>query len=191
MSTPTSTPSQQPDFTPADVWRQRAVHTVTGPSGAVQKIRIPGVATLLENGHLPDHLYGVALLDISHPDGAAGALREMVEDVLLDDEKRGKLLVEVRKLGEYQRRLVAAALVEPALTYEQITDGSLPEDDLGMIAEIVQRMRATDARGVRIGVEPLDHWARFHLEHGLPTNGECEGCRRIVAAASSVDVGDV
>ena len=182
--------SERPDFTPADVWRQKAIHTVTTPSGAVLRIRIPGIGTLLENGDLPDYLYGIALLDISHPDGAAGALREMVDDVLLEGEKRTVVLDQVRKLGEYQRRLVAAALVDPALTYDEIKKDDLPEDDLGMVAEIVQRLRATDARGVRIGVEPLDRWARFHLEHGLP-EGSCDCCARLVAAASSVDVGAV
>ncbi len=180
-------PLEPRSSTPVDVWRQKGVHTVTGPSGAVLKIRVPGIGTLLQLGELPDYLVGIALLDISHPDGAAGALREMADD-LLDDEKQAKVLAEVRKLGEYQRRLVVAAMVEPAVTYEDVSAGDLPEDDLGMVAEIVQRLRATDARGVRIGVEPLDRWATFHREHGLP-EGECDHCRALVAAASSVDVG--
>lgn len=178
------------DSTPADVWRQKAVHTVTGPSGAVLKIRIPGIGTLLEHGDLPMHLVSVALLDISHRDGAAAALREALDDVL-DDTKRERALEEVRKLGEYQRRIVAAALVEPALTYEEIASGDYPEDDLAMVAEIVQRLRAFDARGVRIGVEPLDRWATFHTEHGLGAPDGCEHCVRVVEQLSSSHVGGV
>lgn len=190
-STKTRNGTAPPDLTPPDVWRQKAVHTVTGPSGATVKIRIPGIGTLLEAGELPHHLVAIALLDISHRDGAAAALRKLLDDVL-DDEKREELLGEVKKLGEYQRRLVAAALIEPALTYEEVASGEYPEDDLSMIAEIVQRTRAFDARGVRIGVEPLDRWAAFHSEHGFDTEGDrCEHCARLTAAFSSIHVGDL
>lgn len=180
----------RPDFTPADVWRQKAVHTVTAPSGAVLRIRIPGIATLLENGDLPEHLIGLALLDISKPEGAASALREMLDE-LLDETRRAQVVAEVGKFAEYQRRIIAAALVEPALSYDEIAAGDLPEGDLAMVADIVQRLVGTDARGVRIGVEPLDRWARFHHFHGLPESGDCDGCARFAAEFSSVDVGAV
>lgn len=183
-------PQSPPDLTPADVWRQKAVHTVTCPSDAVIRIRIPGIATMLEHGDLPDHLIGLALLDISRPEGAAQALREMLQ-TLTDEAQHAKVVAEIRKFAEYQRRLVAAAIVEPAMTYEEIADGSLPEQDLAMVADIVQRLVATDSRGVRIGVEPLDKWARFHSLHGLPESGECDGCARLVAELSSIDVGAV
>jgi len=52
-------------------------------------------------------------------------------------------------------------------------------------------MVGTDARGVRIGVEPLQRFARFHHFHGLPEDGACDGCARFVAEFSSVDVGVV
>lgn len=186
----TTKQSERPDFTPADVWRQKAIHTVTAPSGAVLRIRIPGIATLLENGDLPDHLIGLALLDISKPEGAASALREMLDDIL-DESRRVKVVEEVAKFAEYQRRIIAAALVEPALTYDEIATGDLPEGDLAMVADIVQRLVGTDARGVRIGVEPLDRWARFHHFHGLPEGGECDGCNRWADEFSSIDVGAV
>jgi hypothetical protein len=185
--TQTESPSR-PDITPPDVWRQKAIHTVTGPSGATFRIRIPGIGTLLEAGELPHHLVGLALLDISHREGAAAALRQMMDDVL-SETRREELLAEVRKLGEYQRRIVAAAMVEPDLDYDDVASGEFPEDDLSMVAEIVQRIRAFDARGVRIGVEPLDRWATFHEEHGLDPEGVCEGCKRAVGRFSSVDVG--
>lgn len=189
-TTKTQNGTASPDLTPADVWRQKALHTVTGPSGATVKIRVPGIGTLLQQGDLPHHLVSIALLDISHREGAAAALREMMDDVL-DEGRREKLLEEVRRLGEYQRHLVSAALVEPELSYEEIASGEFPEDDLAMIAEIVQRLRAFDARGVRIGVEPLDRWAAFHREHGLDDEARCEHCHRLVAAFSSIDVGDL
>jgi hypothetical protein len=179
----------RPEVTPPDVWRQRAIHTVTGFSGSTCKIRILGIPTMLEIGIFPDDLIGIALLDVSRREGAVGALREALEEVL-DTTKRGELAAEVKKLAEYERRIVAASLVEPALTYEEIASGEFPEDDFSMILEIVQRRRQYDARGVRIGVEPLDRWAAFHREHGLDPE-DCQHCQRLLQQLSSIDVGEV
>jgi hypothetical protein len=179
-----------PDATPADVWRERTIHTVTLPSGSVAKIRIPGIGTILAAGELPTHLIGLALLDMSHPTGAASALQEALADTL-DEQKREETLAEVQKLHEYRCRIVAEALIDPALTVEEVMSGEYPEDDLAMIAAIVQRLRAFDAKGVRIGVEPLDRWAMFHREHGLSDEDECAHCKRITAEFSSIDVGGV
>lgn len=182
-------PPSRPETTPPDVWRARTIHTVTGFSGSTCKIRIVGIPTMLEIGVFPDHLIGIALLDISTREGAVGALRETLQDVLAE-EKRAEMVAEVRKLAEYERRIVAASLVEPDLTYEEIASGEFPEDDFSMILEIVQRRRAYDARGVRIGVEPLDRWAMFHREHGLDPE-DCEHCERLSQELSSIDVGAV
>ena len=176
------------DVTPADVWRQKAIHTITVPSGAVLKIRIPGIAGLLEAGSLPAHLVGLALLDISHPEGAAAGLKEMVDSVI-EDDTRDKLLGEVSKLAEYERRLAVAAIVEPHIGYEDAAD--YPEDDLAMVAQIVQRLRAYDAEGVRIGVAPLDRFATFHREHGLAEADGCDACERVAQRVSTAGVGGV
>jgi len=179
----------QPDVTPVDVWRERTIHTVTGFSGSTCKIRILGIPTMLEIGIFPEHLLGIALLDISKREGAVGALREALEDVL-DSTKRGQLVDEVKKLAEYERRIVAASLVEPELSYEEIASGEFPEDDFSMILEIIQRRRQYDARGVRIGVEQLDRWEAFHREHGLDAE-DCQHCKRLAQELSSIDVGAV
>jgi hypothetical protein len=76
------------------------------------------------------------------------------------------------------------------LTVESMTDGSLPEDDLAMVAEIVQRLRGHDAKGVRIGVEPFDRWDSFREAHGCPDEN-CEGCKKLIELFSSVDVDGV
>ena len=181
--------SSPPDATPVDVWRELAVHTITVPSGATVKIRIPGIGTILAGGELPHQLVRLALLDLSSPKGAAHALRQLLEDIV-DDEKRDQLLEETTRFREYQCHLVASALLEPTLTVDEIMSGDFPEDDLALIAEIVQRDRIFDARGVRIGVEPLDRWDRFHQEHGLDPE-DCEHCRVLQKQLSSVDVGAV
>lgn len=173
-------------------WQARAVHTITLPSGQAVRMRLPGVATILEHGDLPDDLIEIALAEVTREGGAAG----YVTDPALD---RDQTLERLRKFTAFQRHLVAEALVEPASTYDEITEavrnGSLPEDDLAMVAEIVQRLRSHDALGVRIGVEPLDRWAAFRDAHGCVAGVDghegCEGCQKVVERFSSVDVGEV
>lgn len=179
---------------PLSRWQSRAQHTVTLPSGQQVKIRIPGIATLLEHGDLPEELFEIATAEITDTISADGldgptVIPGSVQWVTKAKERDEKL-ERLRTFGAFQRRLVAAALVEPALTYEEITEAveeqTLPEDDLAMIAEIVQRLRHRDARGVRIGVEPLDRFARFREEHSCAE--DCPGCTRLVQSFSTLDV---
>jgi len=169
-------------------WQARSIHTITLPSGQPVKIRLPGVATILEHGDLPVDMIAMAVAEVTKDGGAAALVTEDPE----------KTLDRLREFTAFQRHLVAAALVDPALTYDEITaaviDGSLPEDDLAMVAEIVQRLRGYDALGVRVGVEPLDRWAMFrdnHLNIACTGGEDCEGCQKIVQQFSSVDVGEV
>lgn len=182
-------------------WQARATHTITLPSGQRIQIRIPGIGTLLEKGDLPEDLLEIALLELTTEGGATAALA--AELAQSENGNREQALERLASYGEFQRHLVCAAVCgvetspdvfEPiTLTAESLFDGSLPEDDLAMVAEIVQRLRAHDARGVRIGVEPIDRWATFREAHGCdgdePGNPPCKGCEKLVAALSSVDVG--
>lgn len=171
-------------------WQQRNLHTVTCPSGQRLRIRIPGIGTLLEHGDLPDDLVEQALLELTWEGGAAGALAIKASDPDTDSES---LLAGVRKLAAFQRELVKHAVREVengdewvAVELDDESLWTLPEDDLAMVAEIVQRLRGTDARGVRIGVEPLDRWRRFQHHHGC--SEDCESCEALVRELSSADV---
>jgi hypothetical protein len=192
---------KQTDSTPSSpslaTWRARALHTITLPSGQRVRIRIPGIATLLEHGDLPEDLLELALLELT---SEGGATAKLASDLASGDGERQQVLERIARYGEFQRHLVCAAVVavetEPgdfapvALRPEDLLDGSLPEDDLAMIAEIIQRLRAHDAKGVRIGVEPLDRWATFRAAHGCPDT-DCPGCAKLVQALSSADLGAV
>ncbi len=179
-------------------WQARSLHTITLPSGQRVQIRIPGIGTLLEKGDLPEDLLELALLELTTDGGATAALASDLATA--ENGNREKALERLASYGEFQRHLVCAAVcaVETApdafepltLTPESLLDDSLPEDDLAMVAEIVQRLRSHDARGVRIGVEPLDRWATFREAHGCP-DADCEGCAKLIAALSSTDVGAV
>ena len=183
-------------------WQARSVHQLTLPSGQVVRIRIPGISTLLEHGDLPDHLFDIAFAELTDTITIQGIdglnlIPGSIQWVAKADSKENRL-ERVRAYGEFLRHLVAAALVEPELTFDQVTEAvmeaTLPEDDLSMISEIVQRLRFRDARGVRIGVEPLDRWASFREGHrGISCTGDedCDGCRKVIDQFSSIDVGDL
>jgi hypothetical protein len=175
-------------------WQGRSLHTIGLPSGQMVRIRIPGIATLIEHGDLPDELLDIALLELTHDGGATGAIAQEIQEKV----PREKILERLHDLGALQRALVRASVREVAdpdgkfvpteLAEADVAGDALPEDDLAMIAEIVQRLRAYDARGVRIGVEPLDRWEAFREAHGCPDE-DCEGCRTLVEQFSSTGMG--
>lgn len=178
-------------------WRGRSLHTIGLPSGQMVRIRVPGIATLIEEGELPEDLVDIALEELTHDGGATGAIAAEVQDPTVG---RDRVLRRLAELGRFQRALVRASVVEVEqdgefipveLSEEDVAgDAALPEADLAMIAEIVQRLRGYDARGVRIGVEPLDRWEAFREAHGCPDE-DCEGCRKVLEQFSSTGVGEV
>lgn len=197
----TNAPASPPS-SPLGAWQARALHTITLPSGQRVRIRTAGVATLLERGDLPDDLVELALLELSAENGATGELARQLEEAQtkLDEDagdERAKVLERIKRFGVFQRHLAISAIEQLELSPDEwepisltLEDSyrDLPEDDLAMVAEIVQRIRATDAKGVRIGVEPLDRWAGFRDAHGCPDEG-CEGCEELIRRLSSADVG--
>lgn len=193
MTTKKTPPGSAPPSLAA--WQARAVHTITLPSGQRVRIRIPGIATLLEHGDLPPDLIELAFLELSQEGGATGALAQELA-TSSENGQRKEALDKIARYGRFQRELVRAAIVavetEPeifadvALSFEELD--ALPEDDLALVAEIVQRLRAHDARGVRIGVEPLDRWATFREAHGCPDQ-DCPGCAKVVHVLSSAHMG--
>jgi len=176
-------------------WQARSVHTVTVWSGQRLKIRIPGIATLLEQGDLPDDLLELALMELTSEGGATAVLAAELSNA---NGNKEQTLERLRKYGAFQRHLVCAAIVavegkpgkwqDVTLSLDDLAE--FPEDDLAMVAEFVQRLRSHDARGVRIGVEPLDRWATFRQSHGCPDE-DCPGCKKLIEQLSSVDVGAV
>lgn len=178
-------------------WQARSLHTVTCPSGQRIKIRILGLGTILQGGALPEDLIDIALVELTSEGGAAGSIaKELVQDDLTDEQKaRGiKRLAEFGQLMRYlsitaiEQIEVAPDQWEPIrLTMEDID--ALPEDDLAMVAEIVQRLRGTDAKGVTVGVEPLERYAGFRELHRCPE--ECADCEALLQRFSSSDLGSV
>lgn len=169
-------------------WAQRSVHTVTCPSGAVVRIRIPDLSMLLAQDAVPDRLRAVALQKVS--EAFAEALRTPVADPAEGEEPSAPTLdVEaLKELAELHQWLVTQMLVEPELTLEDLegpVEERPPGDDLTMLVQIASRERHTDARGVVLGVEPLSRWERFRDRHGC--GEDCRACQEVVGDFSSLD----
>lgn len=180
-------------------WQARALHAITLPSGQRVRIRIPGLGTMLERGDLPDELLELAYMELT---AEGGATAELALEITRAREagKHEEARTAVARYAAFQRELVCAAIAEVdrgdgefvpvELSPADLDGDALPEDDLAMVAEIAQRLRAHDARGVRIGVEPIDRWAAFRSAHGCPDQ-DCPGCAALVRELSTAHVGDV
>jgi hypothetical protein len=176
---------RKPPVVTLDQWRKAAVHTVWVNQHQQVKIRIPDLAALFVDGRVPEDLRAVAMSVISGDDPME---KTMVEAAAGGEKPQ----IDAEVLAHYidlLRFMVSAALVEPEVSYEQIKAGMLPNEDLELLAAVVGRKRDTDARGVILGVEPLERWATFRTEHGCPAG--CEACQKVVEQFSTVDVGDL
>lgn len=168
----------RPEVTSKEAWGQLGTHTVTLPSGAVVKIRLPDLTLLLAGDAVPDHLRTVALDEI------ANALNLRTSAEL---ETAGTVTTErISGLAELQRFMVSQMLVEPKFTEDELADPvtAPPAEDQKMLAELAGRERDTDARGVRIGVEPLDRWELWRQAHNCPD--QCDHCAEVIDVLSSL-----
>lgn len=150
-----------------EAWRQRndaGPHTATFPSGAVLRFRIPTSGELLAAGVLPLELRDTVLLSLGHPEGAEGYMQDLVAAAIVDPH-RNELVTQAIEHGIALRdHLVAAMLVEPAVTAAEVAGGEYPEEDVKMLLEFAERRRDRDATGARVPVIVARAWARFRDE---------------------------
>ena len=183
MST-TENPKQSGWADSKTAWKRRAGHNITLPTGVKVRVRFPDVAALIRSDALPQELIHTAFMDKFAPD--------LLRQIVGDPEKERELLANFNDLTD---RLAVEMLVEPKLTLEELRE--LPQEDLEMLKEIAMRERNTDARGVQLGVVPLDVFATFREAHeGLDaaaTEGHppfpdpgCDACREGMRAFSSL-----
>lgn len=172
-------------------WGKLGIHRVTLPSSAVVRLRIPSLTDLLLIDGLPNDLNTLAQRWIvteamqGHPN-AQPLFHEDPETGLPNFTKD-----DLEHLDELTVRLISIALVEPAMTYEELADPASgpPKQDLQMLQEIVTRRRVTDAKGVRLGVAEMTWFEPFRVEHECAEG--CEACKRAFQRLSSVDLGDL
>lgn len=157
-------------------WGELGIHMVTCPSGALVRIRIPDLSLLLASDSVPGELRQIAMLQISKAiaDGGDADVGKM-QMPKIDEELIGRLA----DLHEY---LISEMLVEPKVTVDQVA--SIPSEDRDMLTQIAGRQRNVDARGISIGIEPIDRWEVWRDTHSCPD--DCDHCAEVVGALSSI-----
>lgn len=165
--------------TPAE-WAELAVHTVTLPSRARVKVRIPDLSLLIANDAVPENLRGAALEELM---GTMAALQAPAAADGSDPERPRIDKEKIQQLASLHFFLVSEMLVEPALTISELERAELPNEDLELLVQLATRERDTDALGVVLGVVPLSRFARFRDHHGCDES--CEACAAVVEELST------
>lgn len=180
--------------------QNRGWHSVTPPSGMEEmELRIPGLTELIRNEAVPERLRAIALKAAAHPQG----LRGVVADALTDENKQeaeGKSMEEaikedselrqaVEDIVSIQKRLITQSVRVGGemLTVQDLEDPDFPAPDAEWLGAVMLREIEYDARGVRLGIEPLDSWARFRDFHDCGPS--CVSCRALQDEFSSVHLG--
>lgn len=130
-------------------WKRAKAHLVTLPSGEKVRFQIPNLAVLAKSGELPNSLLAVAV---------PGSVKEA--DVSTPEEAQER----IARLSDFQKWLVAKAVVEPEVSEDDVPE--LPTEDVDCLVELATRGRDTDAVGHHIGdLEKSAEWRRFR---GVP-----------------------
>jgi hypothetical protein len=130
-------------------WKKAAVHTVTLPSSAVVKIKLPDLPAMIEAGNIPQHLMSAALATAKQVNEGEVPVTT-IEDII--------------KEREFTDIIVQNTVVEPKLDADDLAD--IPAEDKTMIVEFATRTRDLDAEWNHIG--GLDKISeRFRQVRGL------------------------
>jgi hypothetical protein len=162
------------------------------------EVRIPALTELIRNEAVPDRLRAIALKSAAHPEGLRGVVGDQLraaneaktpdEELVKDDSA---LLQAIDDVIEIQKRLIVESVRVDGelLTLEDLDDPDFPAPDAEFYGLVMLRETEYDARGVRLGIEPLDTWARFRDFHDC--GPDCVSCTALQDEFSSVDLGDV
>jgi len=148
----------------------------------VVTVRIPDLSAMLAMGEIPDRLRHAALLQAFKDEKDPPLALQTNDDgsPVLDHEL-------VKGFYDLRGHIISKTLVDPVLSQEDVLE--LPVEDRDLIYAIAMRERDTDARGVRLGVEPLSKWERFRHFHRCPA--DCPDCAETLRELSTVDTGVV
>lgn len=155
--------------TTKDAWAKASdsgPHVAVLPSGKAVRFRILTAGELLSSGRLPEGLRDAAALYASHPDGPDELMRSLVFTASLRDDAQSALERLIKAGRELEPHVVAASLVEPEVTAEEVASGIFPELDVRMLLEFAERRRNVDAAGNRLPFVTLDEYATFRSEPG-------------------------
>jgi hypothetical protein len=144
-----------------DELRQAALHRVHGYAGRYV-IRFVDLEALIANDALPERLMAIALREVLGSNEDARKLAEQIRAGELDEAKQV-----VKDLVELQRHLTVESIVAPQITLEDVESGLIDPRDFELLRQIAMRERNTDAKGVFLGVVPLDVFTTFLELHEL------------------------
>jgi hypothetical protein len=104
-------------------------------------------------------------------------------------EEDSQLRQAIDDIVEIQKRLIVECVRVDGvmLTEADLADPDFPAPDAEWLGAVMLREQEYDARGVRLGIEPLDSWARFRLFHDCAA--ACSACAALQDDFSSVDLG--
>lgn len=174
----------------AEAWSTQVVHDVTCPSGRKVSYRDLTTMELAMLDELPKDLIEMAAAEWGNP---GGGLRKAAEPILAltdtatDEQRAGAeeaMRAGLRALWEVNRHLVAAALVEPKMTVEQLAN--VPNADVQMLALLINRATDEDAEGKHVGVVPLDTFRAALQAHGIECAPDCQTCAAVRREVSTV-----
>lgn len=176
-----------------DEWRGRGVHHVELDSTTKVVMRRMPLGYFITHGLLPERLRELAAAEYADP--GAGARRMHTPYAALPAEPSEEQFAAAdeqaravgKDLAELNRHLVAASLIDPVVTAEDLADPSFPLEDIERLAGIQTGLVHLDAAGRVIGVAPLSDFDTFRDEHGCAA--DCPGCERTRRAFSTTDLG--
>lgn len=144
-----------------DELRAAAVHRVNGYSGRYL-VRFVDLEALITEDALPERLLGIALREVL---GSNDDVKRVAEKIRAGDMDEPKQVV--TDLIELQRWITIESVVAPKFTLQELTSGEFDVRDFELLRQIAMRERNTDAKGVFLGVVPLDLFTTFRETHEL------------------------
>jgi hypothetical protein len=182
MTTSTENPSTR-EVTTAEEWTN-TLHAPILPSGRKAVYRDVSLFDLQRLESLPTELREHVVQEWAHP-GTLAELAIAPFEALKELEKKPTKKQEAAAEAEFFRvtdligqvnlQLVALALVEPAMTVEQLRQ--IPTPDLEMLSSLISRKTAVDHVGRRVGAVALDWFRVVTAAHGLECAPDCNACQ--------------
>lgn len=170
-------PSAYEAITSVADWEADSHHTIWTHGGKRIVVQIPDLFDLVRADALPEHLRSVAITVVQRElelDTATPAVTE-------EGKPTDLTWTTIKEAAELFEHLSYGMVVKPELTVEQFR--RLPTEDREMLRDIAMRNRNTDAKGVRLGVEPLSRWEQFRSFHRCPEM--CPSCQGALDSLST------
>jgi hypothetical protein len=173
-------------------WKKRRSHHVTLDSGAEVDILFQDLGKLIQGDAVPKELTQIALQQSLAPGEAVRKIFEQIEAG--ETEKTMEL---ARQLDDLDKWMVSESVVHPKLSRDDVDE--LPPGDVEMLCDIIGRRRKTDAKGVFLGIVPLDLFTTFRdlhkgnqdENHQAGLDPDCPACQSGVELLSDVGEGQL